>query len=150
MTDIEIELLLATVLKDMLDSVLRLQEQSVSKLINDNLSRTEMHALEIVQDIPRATLTQISDILGITKATVSVSVNRLVKKGLLAKVDMDEDRRKNILRLTETGEMVCKKHWQFHEMLVQAILQEFQVSEYPEVLKSMQTFADFFRQLHFC
>ena len=64
MTDQEIELLLNQALKDMFYSVLRLQERSVSKLANGNLSRTEMHALEIVQDIPDATLTQIADILG--------------------------------------------------------------------------------------
>ena len=48
MTDQEIELLLNQALKDMFYSVLRLQERSVSKLANGNLSRTEMHALEIV------------------------------------------------------------------------------------------------------
>ena len=96
MTDQEIELLLNQALKDMFYSVLRLQERSVSKLANGNLSRTEMHALEIVQDIPDATLTQISDILGITKATVSVSVNRLVEKGYLIKTRAEDDKRKSI------------------------------------------------------
>ena len=95
-TDQEIELLLNQALKDMFYSVLRLQERSVSKLANGNLSRTEMHALEIVQDIPDATLTQIADILGITKATVSVSVNRLVEKGYLIKTRAEDDKRKSI------------------------------------------------------
>ena len=148
MTDLEIERLLNAALKDMFYSVMRLQEQSVSKLANGSLSRTEMHALEIVQDIPEATLTQISDILGVTKATVSVSVNRLVEKGFLVKTASENDRRKSILKLTESGELMCKKHKQFHDMLIQAVLRDFHVSEYPEVLKSMQALVNFFNHLH--
>lgn len=148
MTDLEIEKLLNAALKDMFYSVMRLQEQSVSKLANGSLSRTEMHALEIVQDIPEATLTQISDILGVTKATVSVSVNRLVEKGFLRKAASENDRRKSILKLTESGEQMCKKHKQFHDMLIQAVLRDFHVAEYPEVLKSMQALVNFFNHLH--
>ncbi len=148
MTDSEIEKLLNAALKDMFYSVMRLQEQSVSKLANGNLSRTEMHALEIVQDVPEATLTQIADILGVTKATVSVSVNRLVEKGFLLKAASENDRRKSILKLTESGEQMCKKHKQFHDMLIQAVLRDFHVAEYPEVLKSMQALVNFFNHLH--
>lgn len=147
MTDQEIELLLNQALKDMFYSVLRLQEKSVSKLANGNLSRTEMHALEIVQDLPEATLTQIADILGITKATVSVSVNRLVEKGFLVKTRAENDGRKSILRLTDAGEVMCKKHTQFHDMLICAVLRDFQVAQYPEVLQSMQALVNFFNNL---
>lgn len=147
MTDQEIEQLLNTTLKDMFYSVLRLQEQSVSKLANGNLSRTEMHAMEIIQDIPEATLTQIAEILGITKATVSVSVSRLVEKGYLEKTRSETDGRKSILRLTEDGETMCKKHKQFHDMLIGSVLREFNVSEYPEVLKSLQALVNFFHHL---
>jgi DNA-binding MarR family transcriptional regulator len=147
MNDQEIETLLNQALKDMFYSVLRLQEQSVSKLAKGNVSRTEMHTLEIVQDIPDATLTQIAEILGITKATASVSINRLAEKGFLVKVRESDDRRKQILRLTETGDALCKKHTQFHEMLVHSVLREFKVAEYPEVLKSLQALVNFFNCL---
>jgi len=147
MTDQEIESLLNQALKDMFYSVLRLQERSVSKLANGNLSRTEMHALEIVQDIPDATLTQIADILGITKATVSVSVNRLVEKGYLVKPRAEDDKRKSILKLTDAGEAMCKNHSQFHDMLIQAVMRDFQVAQYPEVLQSMQALVNFFNHL---
>lgn len=147
MNDQEIEALLNQALKDMFYSVLRLQEQSVSKLANGNVSRTEMHTLEIVQDIPDATLTQIAEILGITKATASVSINRLVEKGFLIKVRKSDDRRKQILRLTESGDVLCKKHTQFHKMLVNSVMREFKVAEYPEVLTSLQALVNFFNCL---
>ncbi|NLI54496.1 MAG: MarR family transcriptional regulator [Clostridiales bacterium] len=147
MNDQEIEALLNQALKDMFYSVLRLQEKSVSKLAKGNVSRTEMHTLEIVQDIPDATLTQIAEMLGITKATASVSINRLVEKGFLIKAQESEDKRKQILRLTEAGDALCKKHTQFHDMLIHSVMREFNVSEYPEVLKSLQALVNFFNCL---
>ncbi len=148
MTEQEIRTLLNQVLKDMFYSILRLQEKSVSKSANDNLSRTEMHALENIQDSPGATLTQIAEMLGVTKATVSVSVARLVSKGYLIKIKVDNDKRKSVLQLTEKGEDCCKKHKQFHDMLIESILKEFKIAEYPEILKSMQALLQFFNRIH--
>jgi DNA-binding MarR family transcriptional regulator len=145
MTEQEIKLLLSTALTDMLDKVLRLQEQYVSYRAHGNVSRTEMHTLEVVRNMPDATLTQISETLSITKATASVSVNRLVIKGFLVKTSAIEDRRINILRLTETGETVHSTHRQFHDRLFRSILRDFHISEYPKVLKSMQSLGAFFR-----
>lgn len=144
----EIRVMLNQMLKDMFYRVLRLQEKSVSKSANDNLSRTEMHALENIQDSPGATLTQIAEMLGVTKATVSVSVSRLVKKGYLVKEKVDQDKRKSELKLTEKGEECCKKHKQFHDMLIESILREFDIASYPELIVSMKALLSFFNCLH--
>lgn len=147
MTEQEIRELLNKVLKEMFHSILRLQEKSVSQSANDNLSRTEMHALETIQDCPGSTLTQIAEMLGVTKATVSVSVNRLAAKGYLMKIKTETDKRKSILQLTERGEECCKKHKQFHDMLIESILREFDIAAYPEILTSMQALLQFFSRL---
>jgi DNA-binding MarR family transcriptional regulator len=149
MTDPEIKSLLGIVLSDLMPSVLRLQEQRVSKFAAGNLSRTELHALEIIQDKPGAPLKQIAEIIGITTATVCISVQRLVEKGLIVKDFIEYDLRRNIYKLTQTGEEIYKKHKLFHEMLVQAVLQDFHASEYPKVLQSMQAFASFLGSLNF-
>ena len=147
MTEQEIRTLLNQVLRDLFHRILKLQEKSVSQSANDSISRTEMHAMEAVQDSPNATLTQIADMLGVTKATVSVSVTRLVNKGYLLKTKVENDKRKSVLQLTEKGEFCCKKHRQFHDMLVQSVLKEFDIAAYPQVLKSLQALLSFFDRL---
>jgi DNA-binding MarR family transcriptional regulator len=147
MTEQETRTLLNQVLKEMFHRVLRLQEKSVSQAANANLSRTEMHALEIVQDCPGATLTQIAELLDVTKATVSVSVNRLVEKGFLKKTKMEDDRRKSALMLTEKGEACCKKHKQFHDMMVDSMLKDFDIASRPELLKGLQALLEFFERM---
>jgi DNA-binding MarR family transcriptional regulator len=148
MTEQETRTLLNQVLKEMFHRLLRLQDKSVSQSANANLSRTEMHALESIQDCPGATLTQIAEMLGVTKATVSVSVNRLVDKGFLVKNKMEDDKRKSALQLTDKGEECCKKHKQFHDTMIESILKEFDIAARPELLTSMQALLEFFARLH--
>lgn len=147
MTEQEIKELLNYILKDLFYKVLRLQAKSVSKSTNNSINRTEMHVLENVQDTPNATVTDIAETLGISKATASVSITRLQEKRFLKKIKSEQDKRKSILVLTENGELCCKKHKQFHDTMVRSVLKEFKIEEYPQVIKSLQALADFFNKL---
>jgi DNA-binding MarR family transcriptional regulator len=147
MNEQEIRILLNQVLKDLFYKILRLQEKSVSQSAGNAISRTEMHILEAVQDERDVTLTRIADVLGVTKATASVSVSRLAEKGYLCKDASGGDRRKSILKLTETGEACCRKHRLFHNMMIESLLKDFKIEEYPAVLKSLQALLDFFARL---
>ncbi|MDD5017577.1 MAG: MarR family transcriptional regulator [Eubacteriales bacterium] len=144
MTDQEIRTLLNQVLKDLFFRILRIQEKYVSRSSNDTISRTEMHILEVIQDTSGATLTHIADTLGITKATASVSVTRLVEKNYIAKLRSDKDKRTSLLKLTEQGAFCCNKHKEFHDAMVESVLDRFGIKEYPDVLKSLQALRDFF------
>ena len=144
MTEKEIRTLLNKILKELFFKILRIQEKVVSKSSNERISRTEMHMLETIEESQKATLTCIADELGITKATASVSVARLATKGFIEKIKSDRDKRTTILKLTEKGEMCCNNHRQFHEMMVQSILKDFRIKQYPDVLKSLRGLSDFF------
>ena len=147
MNEQEIRVLLNQMLKDMFYKILRLQEKSVSQSANITISRTEMHILEVIQDEPDATLTRIADMLGVTKATASVSVKRLTEKNYLQKAISEYDKRKSILKLTEGGELCCRKHRQFHDMMIESLLRDFRIEEYPDLLKSLEALRDFFSRL---
>ena len=147
MTEQEIKILVNRVLKDMFFKVLRLQEHYVSSSSNDTLSRTEMHILETVQDLEDATVTDIAEQLGVTKATASVAVTRLEEKRYLKKVKSEQDKRKSILELTEGGMYCCGKHRKFHDIMVKSVLQDFDIKQYPDVLKALSSLLNFFDAL---
>jgi DNA-binding MarR family transcriptional regulator len=144
MTEQETKVLLNKILKQLFYKILRLQEKVVSKSTNAAVSRTEMHMLETIDDMPDATLTNVAEKLGITKATASVSAARLKRKNFIEKVKSDNDKRKNMLQLTEEGKVCCGKHRQFHEMMVESMLKDFKIDQYPEVLISFNNLYDFF------
>lgn len=147
MNESEVKELLNNILKDLFYKILRLQAKSVSGSTGGQISRTEMHVLETIGDLTDSTMTDIAEALGISKATASVSIATLTKKGYLKKVKSDKDKRKSILILTEKGEKASKNHRQFHEMMVKSVMNKFKIEEYPEVLKSLSALADFFGKL---
>jgi DNA-binding MarR family transcriptional regulator len=147
MTDIDTELLLNDILKRLFHKILRLQEKSVSEAANQNISRSEIHVLEAVQDVGEATLTGIAAELSVSKPTVSVCVKRLVEKGYLKKAASKSDGRKNIISLTKKGEACCLKHKQFHDAMIHSILNDFKIEQYPELLKALHSLHGFFDRL---
>jgi DNA-binding MarR family transcriptional regulator len=144
MTEQEIKVLLNKILKELFYKIMRLQEKVVSRSANSTISRTEMHMLEAIEDSKFATLTNVAEELGITKATASVSAARLKKKDYIEKVKSDKDKRLNMLQLTDKGKDCCSKHRQFHDMMVQSMLKDFKISQYPEVLISLRNLNNFF------
>ncbi len=147
MTEEVIRKLLNQILKDLFFKILRIQAKMVSRAAQENISRTEMHTLEAIEESEYVTLTQIADKLCVTKATASVTVKRLVKKGFVKKVKEENDRRISTLKLTLRGEDCCSKHQQFHEGLVSGILHDFNIADYPHVVKSLQALLDYFIKL---
>lgn len=147
MTDKEIRSLLNKVLKELFFKILRIQERIVSKSAKGRLSRTEMHILEEIEETENATLTNIAARLGITKATASVSAARLESKSYLEKIKSGNDKRISYLVLTDKGRECCYNHRQFHDQMVQSLLKDFNISEYPDVLKSLSGLSDFFSSI---
>ena len=139
--------MLNDILKDMFFKVLRLQEKSVSLTSNDTISRTEMHALEEIQNGEKITLTQLAEKLGISKATASVCVSRLAKKDYIHKIKFKRDKRKSGIQLTQKGEFLCAKHKAFHDYMIESLLTDFQITEYPQLLKGLQALYAFFEKL---
>jgi DNA-binding MarR family transcriptional regulator len=147
MTEREVKKLLNKVLKELFFKILRIQERIVSKSANGKLSRTEMHMLEEIEDADVPTLTNIAAGLGVTKATASVSAARLEAKKYIEKIKSDKDKRMSILKLTEKGQECCSNHRQFHDEMLQSLLKDFKISEYPDVLKSLAGLSDFFSRI---
>lgn len=147
MTEREIKSLLNKVLKELFFKILRIQERIVSKSANGRLSRTEMHMLEEIEETQNATLTYVAGQLGITKATASVSAARLESKKYIEKIKSGTDKRISYLNLTEKGKECCVNHRQFHDEMVQSLLKDFKINEYPDVLKSLRGLSDFFSSI---
>lgn len=77
--------------------------------------------LEIIKADKHTNQTEIATILGKNKTTISRSLKALEKKGFIQRVEIEQDKRVNIIELTKKGEEVLKestkKVEQFRESL---------------------------------
>jgi len=133
-------------LKDIFYQVLSIQENHVSIAAKKRLSRTEMHSIEVIKDNASPILTHVAEALKISKATASVCIERLVRKGFVLKKKLISDRRKHSLELTDIGELCYTQHKEFHDKMVDSLLTDFKLDEYPELLRGLKNMSDFFKK----
>lgn len=68
-----------------------------------DLSVPQFRALAFLNRHPGASLSDLAEHLGVTKATASATVERLVRRGLVNRADDPQERRRLVLTLTPSG-----------------------------------------------
>lgn len=94
-----------------------------------DLTTTQLNYLEIIGELENPTVTELASVMGLTKPSVTVVVDRLVSKGFICKVHSDTDKRSSFLHLTELGEQINKRHDYAHDYMVGVISRELDKSE---------------------
>ncbi len=132
----DLEQQMAENLVSIFEKVLVAEEKSLQKGYFSNLSLAEMHTLDAIGPYEARTMTETAQILGITVGTLTVSVDRLVKKGFVARRRDEEDRRVVRISLTRDGKLAARMHGKFHKVLAKHILEPY-TDEEQELLLSL-------------
>lgn len=103
------------------------------------LSFSEVHTLEAVAAGGTAgvTVSAVSEYLDIRLPSATAAVNRLVKKGFLAKQRENTDGRVVQVRLTRAGRRAESAHRFFHRNMVRAAIQDLTEEERAAMLKGV-------------
>lgn len=125
----------------------KLEEGILHSVSGAELSISEMHLLEAVGDtkaegIPLYELAQRMDL---SPPSVTVAINKLSKKGFVAKSKSEKDKRSVIVVLTRMGKKMNAAHRYFHEQMVRDIDKLLSPSEREGMLKGMEQLNLFFQ-----
>ncbi|MFI5229820.1 MAG: MarR family winged helix-turn-helix transcriptional regulator [Gemmatimonadales bacterium] len=96
--------------------------------------------VSILDHLDAASPTMLTDLaahLGVTPATMSISVGRLVDAGYVTRVLDPADRRKLQLRLTDAGARVCAANSVLEPSLVQEMLAQLSAGERRSALSGL-------------
>jgi DNA-binding MarR family transcriptional regulator len=94
----------AALLLETAPRVLRAVRMAIAALESPALTIPQFRALHYIQDHPGASLSATAEFLGLTLPSTSKLVDQLVRRGMFARVDAAEDRRRMILRITPKGD----------------------------------------------
>lgn len=133
------------ILVSLMNSVMKVEEQALKESTNVDLSITEIHTLEAIGTEKLKTMTQVAGSLKISVSTLTVAINKLVKKGYVDRCRIPEDRRIVKIGLTDTGILVVKEHKNFHSNMIKDITANMSDSEIDVLLKSLDSLREFFR-----
>lgn len=117
------------------ENVLLTEEQALSKGYFSDLSSAEMHTLDAIGPYEAKTMTETAIELGITTGTLTVAIDRLVKKGYVIRKRDEVDRRVVRISLTKSGKLACRIHNKFHSVLAKRILEPYTPEEQALLIK---------------
>lgn len=127
------------------NSILRIEERSLQNKLTEGLTITEIHTIVAVGLHEENPMNVVATRLGITLATFTIAVNKLVNKGYIERKRCSDDRRKVLIRLTNQGRRVCRAHNLFHRKMVEEALDGLTEEEelvLAEAVKRIKAFFD--------
>lgn len=109
-----------------------------------DITNNDMHVIEAIGiDRPR-NMSSVAKSLSVTVGTLTIAVNNLVKKGYVDRRRSEFDRRVVLVSLSEKGEKAYYHHKEFHEKMVQAILEGLDEDQTEMLVKALNQLLEFF------
>ena len=99
----------------MMDRLLNAMQKRPIEYAGVPLHANEAHTLKIIAQNEGISQTELSDRMFRTKGATSITVDKLVEKGLVARQRVDEDQRRYLLTLTDLGRCVHMQHLAYDE-----------------------------------
>ena len=136
------------ILVDTFRCILKVEEKAIRSSEKVNLTISEMHLIESVgkKGRPGSTIGDIASDLSITPPSVTVAINKLMKKGYVRKVRSENDGRVVHVTLTDLGKKVDAVHRYFHETMVRSVAKELAEDEKDAMYKGIQKLNAFFKR----
>lgn len=128
---------------DIFDKILVTEEKALSKGYFKDLSVAEMHTLESIGLYDAKTMSETAATLGVTTGTLTVAVDRLVRKGYVQRHRDENDRRVVRVHLTRQGKLAYRLHHKFHTLLVDRLTTPLDEKEREILLITLQGISDF-------
>ena len=136
------------VIVDTYRSILRVEENILKRSDQTDLSISEIHMLEAVGKGKdrRRTISELAEVLNITLPSVTVAINKLMKKGYVEKVRGEEDGRIVYVSLTRQGRRIDSAHRYFHESMVRSIIRDMTESDMQALYKGVMKLDTFLKE----
>lgn len=144
----EIAMGINNALNDVLVNVFRnintVEEQAIRTEEYKDVTVNDIHVIEAIGIGEQKNMTTVAKALHVTTGTLTISINSLVKKKYVERVRSEEDRRVVLVSLTPKGKKAFLHHRQFHEQMVEKIVEQLSEEEKHVLEKALYRINQFF------
>lgn len=143
MTDSEYQEELLELFLDLHEKLVLTTEAALQDGRFRNLSRNDLRTLKAIGLRGEKTMGETAQELRITLGTLTVAINKLVKKGYVRRHRASEDQRRVLLSLTREGQVALRLFRKFNRVLMQRVLHDTSEQEqrmFYDFLSNMNAF----------
>ncbi|MCI9596968.1 MAG: MarR family transcriptional regulator [Firmicutes bacterium] len=132
-----------SILVNLFNMVLKLEEKAIKESTRRDLSLTELHTLVAIGEGKAKTMSQVAASLKISVSTLTTAVNRLVKKGYAHRFRIPEDRRIVKVELTEIGIEAVREHEAFHTVMISEAISQIPEDQIGKFIDSIDNINEY-------
>lgn len=111
-----------------------------------DITNNDMHIIEAVGLQGHRNMSAVAKQLNVTIGTLTITVNRLVKKGYVIRQRSNIDRRVVHLALSEKGQRAYAHHKHFHEQMIDGVMKHLSQEELQVLIKALSGLIDYFHE----
>lgn len=111
-----------------------------------DITTNDMHIIEAVGLKGHRNMSAVAQQLDITIGTLTITINRLVKKGYVIRQRSEKDKRVVHLALSEKGQRAYAHHQKFHEQLVDGVIEHLSEEELQVLTKALSGLINYFHE----
>ena len=126
------------------NSILRNEERSLNNRLTEGLSIAELHTICAIGLHEANPMKVVANRLDVTLATLTVMINKLVKRGYVQRERDEADRRQVLISLTIKGRKAMRAHRAFHKNMIESALADLQPDEESAFVKAITKVKIFF------
>jgi DNA-binding MarR family transcriptional regulator len=112
----------------------------------DALSIPQLRSLAFLNRQPGSSLSELAEHLGVTCATASTTIERLVQRYLVERTDHPQERRRIVLHLTESGKCLLEQSQEKTRAQIADLLEGLTEADLIHIEKSLNTLKNVFEQ----
>ncbi len=128
------------------DEILITEQKALQVGNFGELSVVEMHTIEGIGLYDSKTMTETATELSVTTGTLTVAIEKLVRKGYVDRQRDTHDKRIVRIRLTRKGKLAFRLHLKFHTLLVDRIMTPLVKNERNLLIKVLSCVASFIEE----
>lgn len=142
----ELNTVLNELLVKLFKDINQIEERAIQTEGYKGVTTNDMHVIEAIGNGEARNMSSVAKTLSVTTGTLTISVNSLVKKGLVGRVRSEEDRRVVLVSLTEKGKAAYRHHKAFHDKMIQGIMAGLTEEEMQVLEKAVKNLNGFLKE----
>ena len=115
--------------------------EHLNKGLMKDVTFHEIHTIEIIGNIGESTMQELAAAANVRQSTMTVMVDKLLKKGFVTRLRDDNDRRVVKVKLTRQGEAAFAEHKKVHRNITQFWLDILDEKERNDLMRMMEKIA---------
>lgn len=114
---------------EVFNDILRIEEKTLRNGVFKDISLSEVHTVEVIGMYEPKNMSDVAKKLNITVGTLTVAINKLVRKGYVKRERSSSDRRVVNVSLTNKGRVLYRFHAKFHSDMIREVILELTEQE---------------------